>query len=318
MSIGLRLVLFYYNYISDMRDYSDDMSPAQIRIENKEHLKKVGFLVDCAPIAMAKVEDRKIPMRDGTEITIRIYHPNTTEGLPIVVFFHGGGFVLRDIDSHDKACRRLAKTSNVIVVSVGYRLAPEFKFPIPIQDAYDARLWVAENATTLGGDPEQLIVMGDSAGGNLATVTAIQARELGKPKIAKQVLIYPSLDARMQLPSMEALGEGYFLSKHTIRWFIEHYKSQEADIVNPLMSPLLTEDLSNLPPAFVITASHDPLKDDGEHYADRLIESANEVYFKEYHGTIHGFLNLTRLTRKTQKMHDDIRDFIAEGTISAF
>lgn len=311
MSIGLRLLLFYYNHIAKVSEYGD-IPPAKIRVSDREELEKKGFLVDYSPIKMAKVENRKISMRDGAEIGIRIYYPSEEQGLPIMAFFHGGGFVLRDLDSHDKACRRLAKTSNAIVVSADYRLAPEYKFPIPMQDAYDATLWVAENAASLGADPERLIVAGDSAGGNLAAVTAIQARDLGEPKIAKQVLIYPTTDARMQTPSIETLGEGYFLSKHMMAWFLNHYKSKEEDIYNPLMSPLLTEDLSNLPPAFVITASHDPLKDEGEAYADRLIEAANDVHFKEYFNTIHGFFNFARLTRKTQRMHEDIKVFISE------
>lgn len=308
MSIKLRLLLFYLNNFT--KTEFGDAPVSIIRKLDREQRDKAAMLLDYAAIDLHQVDNRSITMRDGESIPIRIYRPTAAESLPIVVFFHGGGFVIRDIDSHDKTCRRIAHTSQVVVVSVGYRLAPEYKFPIPMQDAYDATLWVAEHAPTLGGDREQLIVMGDSAGGNLATVTAIQARDLGVPKIAKQVLIYPATDARMQHPSIDNLAKGYLLNKSIMQWFIRQYKRTDEDLLNPLMSPLLTENLSKLPSAFVITASHDPLKDEGKAYADSLVAAGNEVHFKEYKGTIHDFLTMPRLTQQTLRLHEDIRDFI--------
>lgn len=309
MSFKLRLLLFYTNYITKDTSY-DGLSPTEVRQRNDQELKSVGSLVDFPALPMSKIENLNISMRDNAEIPIRIYKPTEKQQLPTIVYFHGGGFVTRDIESHDKVCRRIAHTCEAVVVSVGYRLAPEHKFPTPPNDAYDATIWVTNNARKLGGDPDNLIVMGDSAGGNLAAVTAIQARDLNGPKITKQVLIYPTTDARMQQPSIDTLGKGYFLTKSIMSWFLNHYKAKEEDILNPLMSPLLTEDLSNLPAAFVSTCALDPLKDEGEAYANRLTAAANQVYFKEYKNVIHGFINMPRIMNKTLRLHEDIRDFI--------
>lgn len=312
MSFKLRLLLFYVHRITKATTYGD-LLPPQIREENKKQAEQIEHLFDFPPIELANIEDRTIEMRDGVAIPIRIYQPNKKQNLPLIVFFHGGGFVLRSIDSHDKACRRFAKISEAVVVSVGYRLAPEHKFPIPTEDAYDATLWVAEHAKSLGGDPDNLILMGDSAGGNLSAVTSIQARNLGKPKIAKQILIYPALDARLNHPSMETLGYDYFLTKELVEWFVNHYKRTDEDILNPMMSPLLTKDLSNLPPALVLTCSLDPLKDEGEAYADRLSAAGNQVYFTEYKDVIHAFMNMPKIMKEVYDLHDDVRDFIQEG-----
>lgn len=309
MNIRLRLLLFYVHKITKATTYGDT-PPAQVRVMNAAEMKRVAWFLDGSAIEMAQVENRMIPMRDGAEIGIRIYRPREQKGLPIIAFFHGGGFVLRNLDSHDKACRRFAKMCNAVVVSVDYRLAPEYKFPISTQDAYDASLWIAQHAEELGGDSNNLIVMGDSAGGNLATVTAIQARDLGNLNIAKQVLIYPATDARLGHPSMAALGKDYFLTRELIEWFVDHYKTSEADILNPLMSPLLTENLANLPPAFVLTCSLDPLKDEGEAYANRLTEAGNQVYFKEYKNLIHGCINMPRIMPRALRIWEDVRAFI--------
>lgn len=312
MPLLLRLFLFYFNRIAKEMDYSK-LSPTQVRQIHQEQLSKLGFLIDFEPLEMVKVEDKTIFVRDGADIPLRIYWPNNEKNLPIVAFFHGGGFVTRSIESHDKACRRLAKTSNVIVVSIGYRLAPEFKFPIPYQDCYDATVWVSENAKSLGANPEKLIVAGDSAGGNLAAVVSILARNFKGPKIAYQVLIYPTTDARMGQPSITTFGKGYFLTKDLMDWFVDHYKRNEEDKLNPLMSPFLEKDLSNLPPAFVSTAYYDPLKDEGAAYAQRLKEAGNQVLYKDYKGVVHGFLNLTRITKKqTFQLHEDIKNALVD------
>ena len=310
MPFKLRLFLFYYNYIVKPLDYTQ-ISASQLRKINQEEFAKLIDKVDFPPVPMFKTEDRTISMRDGANIPIRIYWPFDKKGLSIVAFFHGGGFVTRNIDSHDRACRRLAKTSNVIVVSVGYRLAPEFKFPIPLQDCYDATVWIAENAVDLGAQPQQLIVAGDSAGGNLATGVCILARNLNGPKIAHQVLIYPTTDARMGHPSIRQFGKGYVLTKKLMDWFLDHYKREDVDILNPLMSPFLEKDLSNLPPAFISTAAYDPLKDEGAAYAQRLKEAGNEVVYKDYKGAIHGFFNLAKITKKqTFALHEDIEKYL--------
>lgn len=307
MSIKLRLLLWYINTFKKT-DFS--ISPAQMRLDNAKALPLFQKILDEKPIELADIRDAHIPMRDGEKIRIRIYRPSTSQDLPLIVYYHGGGFVLRSIESHDLVCRRLSRDNQAVVVSVGYRLAPEYKFPIPHQDCYDATVWAVDHADQFGANPAELTVMGDSAGGNLATVVSILARDLGGPKIRKQVLIYPSTDARLDHPSMETFGKGYFLTKPLIQWFLDNYKQTEADILNPLMSPLLTEDVSNLPPAFVCTAAFDPLKDEGKAYAKKLEAAGNQVFFKEYPNVIHGFFNMPSISKECLEAHRDIRDFM--------
>ncbi len=307
MSIKLRLLLFYLNNFK-----KDDLTlpAAQTRKIQTKELPLFLKICDYAPIELAAIKDEQITMRDGATIPIRMYHPSKKEQLPVIVYFHGGGFVQRDIESHDLVCRRVAKENEAVVVSVGYRLAPEFKFPIPHQDCYDATVWVSENANRLGANAAELTVMGDSAGGNLATVVSILARDNNGPAIKNQVLIYPTTDARLTHPSIDQFGKGYFLTKPLMQWFVDHYKNTEADITNPLMSPYLTEDLSNLPDAFVFTAAFDPLKDEGEAYAKRLKEAGNRVIFKEYPNVIHGFFNMPKISKECLEAHQAIKQFL--------
>ena len=312
MNWKLKGLLFFLNNLSKQIDYKH-IDAATVRKLNTQEFEKTKYLLDDAPIAMESIQDENISMRDGAEIPIRIYKPSKNNQRPVFVYFHGGGFVTRSIESHDRVCRRLAKINDMVVVSVGYRLAPEFPFPIPHQDSYDATKWIAENIQQYDGDAEQLIVGGDSAGGNLATVVSILARDLGGPKIAYQVLIYPTTDARLQSPSIDKYAKKYFLTKDLMQWFVNNYLPNEADKLNPLASPILTKDLSNLPPAFVCTAGLDPLKDEGKAYADRLLEAGNQVFFKEYPEVIHGFLNLPKITRKaTLELHQDIKNEMAK------
>lgn len=312
MNFKLRLLLFYVNNLGKQIDYSNIDAPT-VRKINQAEFKKVSKLLDDAPLSMEEVQDLEIKMRDGAMIPIRIYHPSSSKDRPVFVFYHGGGFVTRSIETHDKACRRLAKMNDMVVVSVGYRMAPEFPFPIPHQDCYDATAWVAESGKQYNYNSEKIIVGGDSAGGNLATVVSILARDLNGPKISYQILIYPTTDARLEFPSIDKYGKGYFLTKPLMQWFVNKYIPNKKDITNPLASPYLTEDLSNLPPAFVCTAELDPLKDEGEAYAKRLKEAGNQVIFKEYPKVIHGFLNMLKITKKmTTAMHQDIQKALSD------
>lgn len=261
---------------------------------------------------MHKVENLEIQVRDGADIPVRVFQPSDSQNLQTIVFYHGGGFVLRNIDSHDDLCRRIAKKTGALVISVGYRLAPEFKFPIPVHDCYDALLWAADNCAKWNGNADDLVVMGDSAGGNLATVTSIIARDENGPKVSKQVLIYPAVDARLNSPSIEQFKDGYLLTKNMMHWFVDHYAKTPEDKLNPLMSPLLTEDLSGLPQAFVITSDHDPLKDEGEQYYQKLVEAGNQATFKEYKNTIHAFANMPRITKQAKVLVDDIGAFLKD------
>jgi acetyl esterase len=287
-------------------DYSK-AKPTKVRAFNKAQLAKVADLLDDKPIQLHNICDQDIPTRDGSQIPIRVYTPNTRTDLPVIVFYHGGGFVTRSIDSHDRVCRRLAVNNEATIVSVGYRLAPEFKFPIPVHDSYDAFLWVAKNLDCTAG----LYLMGDSAGANLSTVVCILARDEGGPKIDKQILIYPVTDATLSSPSIDKYAKGYLLTKELMVWFTDHYKRDDADLVNPLMSPLFANDLKGLPPAFVCTAGLDPLKDEGKAYAEKLSKEGVAIVYKDYPNVIHGFLNLPKIMRQAnQKLHRDISAFL--------
>lgn len=310
MNIRLRLLLWYVNTLKPKADITD-MPAEKLRAINRKELQKIGSIIDEAPCVMEQVNDISFSARDGATIICRHYVPKDQQGQQAILFFHGGGFVDRDLDSHDKACRRLAQVNKVSVFSIAYRLAPEHKFPGPVQDCYDAFKWLAEQASSLGVKPERIIVAGDSAGANLATVVNILARDAGGVQPWRQVLIYPTTDARLNHPSIDSLGQGYFLTKPLMQWFVNHYKRTDEDILNPLMSPLLHDDLSGLAPAYICTADLDPLRDEGMAYAKRLEEAGVPTVFYNYKETIHGFLNLRRITpQQNEQMHQDIRRFL--------
>lgn len=240
--------------------------------------------------AVYHVEDRSIPGPAG-EIPIRIYRP--ADGtLPAVVYFHGGGWVIGNLDSHDLVCRMLANRSGAVVISVDYRLAPEAKYPAAADDSYAATKWVAEHAAELDIDPNAIAVGGDSAGGNLAAVVSLMAKERGGPNIALQMLVYPVTDYSFDTVSYSDNGEGYFLSKDAMVWFWDHYLNDPSEGSQANASPLQAEDLSGLPPAWIITAEYDPLRDEGEAYAERLREAGVQVTVERYNGMIHGFFSM--------------------------
>src|SRR5688572_809153 len=219
---------------------------------------------------MAKVEDRKVTSVDGAEIPVRIYWPTSAPGPhPVVVFYHGGGWVIGSIESHDATVKSLAAASGMVFVSVDYRLSPEYKFPTPLDDCFAATKWVVDNATELGVDASRLAVAGDSAGGNLAAAVALMARENGGPAIKFQLLVYPVTDFDSTRRSMVDNGEGYFLTRAAMEWFGGHYLASDNDRDHHFAAPIRA-DLSGLPPALVITAEYDPLRDEGNEYGHRL------------------------------------------------
>lgn len=234
------------------------------------------------------VAERRIAGPDGGEIGLRIYRP-LPGARPALVYLHGGGFVIGSLDTHDATCRALAAASRCTVISVDYRLAPEHRFPAAAEDAYAALCHAAEAGAEIGVDPARLAVGGDSAGGNLAAVTALLARERGGPRLAFQLLVYPVTDARFDTPSYLENGEGYFLTTKLMRWFWDHYLERADQADDPLASPLRAKDLAGLPPALVLTAGYDPLRDEGERYAERLREAGVPTELKRYAGQIHGF-----------------------------
>lgn len=244
---------------------------------------------------VARVEDRTIPGAAGP-IPVRLYWPGgDTRNLPVVVFLHGGGFVLGNLDGHDAMARDLCAGAGAITVSVDYRLAPEHPCPAAADDAYSSLLWAHENAVSLGGDPARIGVAGDSAGGNLAAVTCLRSRDEKGPAISHQLLIYPVLDSAQNTVSYTAHAEGGFLTARAMAWFWEQYLGPEADGDHPYVSPLRAPDLSGLPPACVITAEHDPLRDEGEAYAIRLAEFGVGAEVHRFDGAFHGFLSVSHV-----------------------
>jgi acetyl esterase len=235
-----------------------------------------------------RVEDRTIPGPDG-EIRVRIYWPETEGTRPLLVWYHGGGWVIGDLDGADYACRMLTNAAEAIVMSVDYGLAPEKKFPSAPQECFAALKWAAEHASELNADASKIAVGGDSAGGNLAAVVAVMARDQGGPKLSFQLLVYPVTDYDFSTPSYTENASGYLLTKDSMEWFWGHYVNSPEDARHPHASPMQTADLSALPPALVLTAEYDPLRDEGEAYAKRLIEAGVDVTAKRYDGQIHGF-----------------------------
>jgi acetyl esterase len=237
-----------------------------------------------------KVEDRKIPGPAG-ELPIRVYTPQGSGPFPVLVFFHGGGWVLCDLDSHDAPCRVLTNKVGCVTVSVDYRLAPEHKFPAGVEDCFAATKWVAAHAGELNVDANRLAIGGDSAGGNLSAVIAQLARDAGGPKIAFQLLIYPATEAELDTTSHKTFTD-YFLTKDDIIWFWGHYLRGPADRKDPRVAPALTKNLKGLPPALVITAEFDPLRDEGEAYGEKLRAAGVPVTVSRYEGMIHGFVSM--------------------------
>jgi acetyl esterase len=240
------------------------------------------------PERVASVEDRTL-LGPGGGLPVRIYVPFGMGPFPVLVYFHGGGWVVGDLESSDGLCRILANTSGFIVVSVDYRLAPEHPFPAAADDAYYATRWVSINASSFAGDPSRIAICGDSAGGNLAAVVAQIARDCGKPAIQFQLLIYPVIDAACDTPSYSENAEGYFLTRDAMRWFWNHYVRSDADRNHPYASPLRAKSLAGLPSALVITAEFDPLRDEGERYAEGMRAAGTPVQLTRYDGMIHGF-----------------------------
>jgi acetyl esterase/lipase len=243
---------------------------------------------------VGRVEDRRIP-GPASPIPVRIYTPSGSGSFPVLVYFHGGGWVIGNIETHDAPCRALTNTANSIVVSVDYRLAPEHRFPAAVEDCYAATRWVAEYAAEIAGDASRIAVGGDSAGGNLAAAVALAARDRGGPPLVFQLLVYPVTDHRFDTPSYRDNADGYFLTRDAMLWFWGHYLESEETGGSPLASPLRAEDLRRLPPAFVMTAEYDPLRDEAEAYASRLRDAGVPVTVKRYDGTIHGFFSLANV-----------------------
>ena len=258
------------------------------------------------PKPLPRVEDRQIPGPDD-KIPVRIYSPLIADGQPILVFYHGGGFRLGGLDSYDPICRDLSARSGAIVVSVGYRLAPEHVYPAALDDSYAAVEWVHSHAADIGGDATRLAVGGDSAGGNLAAAVSLKARDLAGPPIVFQLLIYPVLNfAEMETGSHKLFAKGYLIGGAAHEFTRDTYLPNPAERRRPYASPLLADDLTGLPPALVITAEFDPLRDEGELYARKLADAGVQARATRYQGVPHAFLFVhPAMSRKADRALDE-------------
>jgi acetyl esterase len=288
----------------DVPDYYD-LSPAEAR-EQRRGL----FAAD--PDGAVDGDARTVP-GPSLELPVRVYHPEADGPHPVVVYFHGGGFVLGTLDSHDPVCRGLASEADCVVVSVAYRLAPEHPFPAAVEDAYAATEWVADNAGEVGGDPDRLAVAGDSAGGNLAAAVSLAARDRDGPDIAHQGLVYPVVDHRETDYDSEAENaSGYFLEREGMEWFDDRYVDSWVDRANPYLSPIAAASHSDLPPAAVVTCGFDPLRDEGLAYVDRLEEAGVPVMHRHYDDLIHGVMSFVADPVDTDSGHEVLERFAAD------
>jgi acetyl esterase len=274
-------------------DAAAEGQPADPSVEDQ----RLGFdamLPVAQEIAVGSVEDRSVSVADG-EIGVRIYKPISPGPHPLVMYFHGGGWVLGNVDSHDAQTRELCNGANCVVVSVGYRLAPEHRFPTAAEDCYAATCWAVDNAASLNADADRVAVVGDSAGGNLAAVMTLMARDRDGPRLHQQVLIYPVVDTDFDNASYTANAEGYLLTRDTMLWFWEQYCPDQEERNNPYAAPMRATDLTGLPPALVLTGEYDPLRDEGNAYAAQLAAAGVAVEHQCYDGLPHFFMALSRL-----------------------
>ncbi len=267
------------------------MSPQEARRAFDERRERV----ELAPEPVAETRDIAIDSAAGA-IPARLYTPaGGAAPRPLALYFHGGGFVIGNLESHDSLCRRLANRAGCLVLSVDYRLAPEHPYPAAADDAAAALEWAAANAAALGGDPARMAVAGDSAGGNLAALAAQHARDAGAPELRAQILIYPALDPGARNESTAAFADVFPIDKATIAWFYKHYYGDGARIGEPRAAPGLAKNLSGLAPATILTAGLDPLRDEGAAYAERLARAGVPTTYRCFEGTVHGFMGMGKV-----------------------
>jgi acetyl esterase len=272
-----------------------------------ENRAMIGELAGLAgpPVELPRVQDVS-----AGDVPVRIYTPPGEGPLPVLVYYHGGGWVIGDLESHDGVCRTLAARSGALVVAVDYRLAPEHRFPAAVDDAFAALTWVGEKIGDFGGDPTRIAVGGDSAGGNLSAVVAQLARQRGGPALRFQLLVYPATDRFDDSASMRENALGPLLSRAWIEWFLGCYLTSPDDGLDPRMSPARTEDLSGLPPALVVTAEFDPLRDQGAAYAGRLREAGVDARLLPCEGMIHGFVQMGGVVDAARRVLDECADAV--------
>jgi len=280
----------------------ETLAPADARVMFKELA-----MTDGEPVAVASIEDRTVSGPNG-EVPVRIYRPEGAGPVGVLVWIHGGGWVIGDLDTADPTARKLCASSEVVVVSVDYGLAPEHPAPEPLQDCWSVLEWVAAHAAEIGGDASRLAVGGDSAGGNLAAVIAQRSAAEGGPQLLLQALVYPVTDLTMSQPSYIENGEGYFLTAKGMAWFTAHYLSGGAEARDAEQSPLFAQDLAGVAPAVVVTAEFDPLRDEGEAYAAKLEAAGVPVTVQRYDGMVHGFFSMSSITPVADQAVDMVAD----------
>jgi acetyl esterase len=285
------------------------MNGAQARAEIRAR-----FVPNQSPEPVAHVVDHQVDVAGG-EVGVRVYRPAASEPLPLLVYAHGGGFVFCDVDSHDGLCRSLANLIPAVVVSVGYRLAPEHRWPTAAEDVLAVTEWAAAHASEFGGDPTRIAVGGDSAGGNLAAVTTLMARDRGAPSIAAQLLLYPVIAADFDTDSYRLFGQGFYNPHPALQWYWDQYVPAVDDRQHPYASPLRA-DLTGLPPAVVVLAGHDPLRDEGSAYANGLTAAGVSTIRCEFDGGIHGFMTMPMLDlahRARREAASALSDVLSRG-----
>jgi len=274
--------------------------------EARAFFRQSAGLLGPAPADMASVLDRTVPGPHG-DIPVRIFVPKTGKAPhPVLVYYHGGGWTVGDLDTHDSVTRALADQAECIVVAVDYRMGPEHRFPCAVDDALAAFAWVAAQAAQFGGDVSRLAVGGDSAGGNLSAVVAQQTHAAGVRAPDFQLLIYPVTDLGAEAPSYETFASGFYLTRDLMRWFSGNYLADKAEGLDPRASPLRAESLAGLAPAFLLTGGYDPLRDEGKAYAERLLEAGVDVEYRNYDSLIHGFFSMTGVVREATNAFDDV------------
>ncbi len=263
----------------------EDMSPESARVMYRTMNQ-----------AFSKPKVHAVEDQLAGDVPVRIYRPGPERNLPCLVYFHGGGWVIGDIETHDAVCRGLATETRCVVIATGYRLAPEHPFPAPLEDCCNVTDWVASHATDLGIDRDRIAVGGDSAGGNLAACVCLAAKQDGGPALIHQLLIYPVTDTDLGTSSYMSNGDGYMLTKAGMAWFFKHYLGDDpGNRTNPRVAPLRASDLRDLPSATIITAEFDPLRDEGEAYGARLRAAGVDTMVQRFDGMIHGFFGMSDL-----------------------
>tara|TARA_B100000614_G_scaffold246196_1_gene251978 strand:+ start:497 stop:1522 length:1026 start_codon:yes stop_codon:yes gene_type:complete len=299
-------ILLKYMSVMKIDLFEEGRSVQQVRAFSDES----SCILHSAAVPVKQINDRTLPGPSGP-VPIRVYADKEERGLPIVIYCHGGGWMMGSVDTHDNTCRSIAKKAGVIVIAPDYGLAPEKPYPKGLDDVYATLVWGWKNATELGGDPQKIFIAGDSAGGNLAAATAIRARDSQGPPLAGQILIYPALNLNeFNTGSYSMFSDGYYLTRRYMEKFRACYVPNPVDRLSPMVSPLLAPDLKNLPPAFIVTAQFDVLRDEGNDYAHRLKKNGIMVNMVEVKGVIHGFLKMDGVLSQANEIIADIALFI--------